>query len=194
MLRNKTREFVEFFFEVLWAARQTLKNPKVIDSKKNIFYSNKNLSPLNSSRESKKNDSSLEQNQTQKKRRPSMIQKKDLQLKLSTRKLSQFDIADILWNTANSFKNINIPYDFFCEFVKRDFTKFKTQMKKFLDKQPIKDSHRNEIEAIYIQLEEMGDDFSLDYKSFYYFFKMNSCFAEWKVFDYNIFQQRCKTF
>jgi hypothetical protein len=196
MLRNETREFIEFFFEVIWAAKQILKNPKVIDSQKNIAYSSKHLNMLNSSEDSSKYQNSLgDFNSTSKMmRRKSMIERKKLELKLFERRLSQNDIADILWNTANSFRNINISMDFFRTFVKNDFINFKNQIKQYLDNSNMQDTHQSEIEMIYHQLDQMGEEFELDYKSFYYYFKMNSFFAKWKVFDYEIFKKRCKSF
>lgn len=41
ILQNSTREFINFFFEMLWAAKQGLNLKKVVDSQKNLFYSSR---------------------------------------------------------------------------------------------------------------------------------------------------------
>lgn len=124
-------------------------------------------------------------------KRRSIIQEQKLKLKMNERRISQEDIANILWSTSNSFKNINISFDFFLEFVQKDFFKFKHQIKELLLNETLRDRHRSEIEMILNRLDELGNEFELDYKSFYYYFKMNSFFSKWKVFDYEVFKKRC---
>ena len=41
ILNTNHRKFIEFLFEVLYAARESLENPEFLDNDKNMFYSSR---------------------------------------------------------------------------------------------------------------------------------------------------------
>lgn len=197
ILQKSTRQFIEFFFEILWAAKQTLKTPRFIDSHKNLFYASRyqfesHKSPFTSNHPMEYSNSNVNDKQTTYK--PSSTRKKsNLKIEFKEKMITEKDLALILSTTANSFKNIQLPISFFEALVKKDLESFKLQLKLVIENHEEGSSHKNEISMIYYKLAHMEEGIELDFKAFYYYFKMNSRFAEWGVFDYAIYQTKSKS-
>lgn len=111
---------------------------------------------------------------------------------LREKRLSLKDIAQILWVSSRSFKNVKIPFAFFENLMESDLRKFKDQLETVIQNEEERSTHRGEISKIFYSLQNEGAAFKFDHKAFYYFFKMNSSFEFWGMFDYETFKQRCK--
>lgn len=198
ILQNSKREFINFFFELLCAAKQGLSINKMFDSKKNLFYSSRYKWDTNTeghdsiNQYSAKNilessKSILNQNENFLK----LKSKQNLNTKISS--LSKKDLVDIFVETANSFKNVNLPRSIFEQMIDRNINQFKNQLEGVIMNQSEEKSHKNEIEMIYYEIQKNQNNFEMDKITFYYFFKMNSLFSNWGVFDYETFKTRCKS-
>lgn len=237
ILNNSHRGFIEFLFEILVAARQSLANPEFLDCNKNMFYSSRFTSSknINRKRGSFRGPRAPEPNKNRdaspKKKRFETFQKKtksgmhslnhlpemNLQapsnmangqaygpgkgkkppdrrksIPVQEKRLSQYDIANILFVSSRSFKNVKIPRSFFNRMVRRDMERFKEQLRVVIASEEEESSHREEIAKIYYSVANDKEQYQFDNKSFYYFFKMNSSFEFWGMFDYPTFQERCK--
>ena len=222
ILQNNTREFINFFFELLCAAKQGLSINKIVDSRKNLFYSskyqwdsNKNVQNLenpylnsNNSPTISQRKSNFESNLKPNKNLESStyianISKQNSQYLSSEMKpqycskafkfLSKNDLVDIFVETSNSFKNVNLPRVIFEQMIERNIQQFKNQLEGVIMNQSEEKNHKNEIEMIYYEIQKNREDFEMNKITFYYFFKMNSLFSNWGVFDYKTFQTRCKS-
>lgn len=113
-------------------------------------------------------------------------------LKVSIKSLSKGDLVDILQETSKSFRNVSIPRELFEQIIEQNIGQFKNQLERVIMNSQEDREHKHEIERIYYEIQKNQDTFELNKVSFYYFFKMNSLFAHWGVFDYSTFQKRCK--
>lgn len=117
---------------------------------------------------------------------------KKLGVKVAVKSLSKADLVDILLEASNSFRNVNIPREIFEGIIDQNILQFKNQLERVIMDSQEDLEHKNEIERIYYEIQKKQDIFELNKVSFYYFFKMNSLFSYWGVFDYHTFQKRCK--
>ena len=237
ILNNSHRGFIEFLFEILVAARQSLANPEFLDCNKNMFYSSRFTSSKNikrkrgSFRGPRAPEPSLGYNASPQRTRFDTFQNKtksgmhslnnlpDMNkqapsnmangqaygpgkgkkapdrrksIPVEEKRLSQQDIANILFVSSRSFKNVKIPQSFFRRMVERDMERFKEQLRVVIATEEEETDHRQDIAKIYYSLMNDKEGYQFDNKSFYYFFKMNSSFEFWGMFDYPTFQERCK--
>lgn len=117
---------------------------------------------------------------------------KKLGLKIEVKSLGRRDLVDILEETTKSFRNVRVPRAIFEKIVDANLGRFKEQLERVIMDSREDREHKHEIEKIYYDIQKERGLFELNKPSFYYFFKMNSLFAHWGVFDYATFQKRCK--
>ena len=221
ILQNNTRDFINFFFELLCAAKQGLSINKIVDSKKNLFYSSRYkwdsnkegsnyISPkltynnIETTEGSKLNfESSFHHNKNldnsssfSNSLKQSQYLGSEMKPQYSSKAfkfLSKKDLVDIFVETSNSFKNVNLPRIIFEQMIERNIEQFKNQLEGVIMNQSEEKNHKNEIEMIYYEIQKNRNSFEMNKITFYYFFKMNSLFSNWGVFDYKTFQTRCKS-
>lgn len=152
---------------------------KIVDSQKNLFYSsrykwetNRSLTESNLHEEGRK-------------------RKKDLSLEIKS--LTKQDLVEILTETSNSFSNVKVPAELFEKMLDQNISQFKNQLESVIMSHSEDQQHKHEIERIYYEIQRDANHFEMSKITFYYFFKMNSLFANWGIFDYNTFQTRCKS-
>ena len=187
ILQNNTREFINFFFEILWAAKEALSVNKIVDSQKNLFYSSRYQWDSNSSKPPNYG-SNISYNNSK-----LGSTKKKLDLKITIKSLSKQDLVDIFEETSRSFKNVILPRSIFENMIDRNIEQFKNQLERVIMNSHEDKDHKHEIEKIYYEIQKDRDTFEMNKVTFYYFFKMNSLFSNWGVFDYNTFRERCKS-
>jgi hypothetical protein len=199
ILRNNTRDFINFFFELLHAAKQGLKVKKIVDSQKNLFYSsrykwdtNNSTSNSFSQYQSTTSNNKIEGfNETKRNEDPKIKKKKNLNISIKV--LTKQDLVDIIHETSNSFSNVKLPKELFEKMVDHNIQNFKNQLEGVIMSNTEDQQHKHEIERIYYEIQKDRNYFEMTNITFYYFFKMNSLFANWGIFDYQTFQTRCKS-